>query len=180
MATINKLNLNQLKLQTLTKSTWQNDNNQLKSEFYSIIGDIYHNLNKHESSDSAYDKALFYNENNVFVLNNYSYYLSLREQKLSLAKNMTKKCDELTQKSPVASFIDTYAWVLYKLHEYDLAKIQMERAIKLDGDNPTLLDHYGDILYKLNLIGEALNQWQKALSLDPSNKLLEEKIKAHE
>ena len=53
------------------------DNPNFKSNFYALIGDIQHDLKNDTDSDSAYDIAIKLNPNNVFVLNNYSYYLNL-------------------------------------------------------------------------------------------------------
>ena len=43
---------------------------------------------------------------------------------------MIVKCLALSEGTQNASYIDTYAWVLYKLGEYNLAKDQIEQALK--------------------------------------------------
>ncbi|MBL4625212.1 MAG: tetratricopeptide repeat protein, partial [Flavobacteriales bacterium] len=48
------------------------DNDQMLAQFYSTLGDSYYKIEKHTASDSAYDKSLEYDPNNVYVLNNYS------------------------------------------------------------------------------------------------------------
>ena len=77
-----------------------------KSEVFSLIGDSYHKLGSHTESDEAYVTALMYNDQIVYVLNNYSYYLALRGENLNTAKEMIVKCNELTADSPNASFLD--------------------------------------------------------------------------
>ena len=155
------------------------DNMIFKSEFFALIGDSYHKINNHIESDKAYEDALRYNKNNTFVLNNYSYYLSLRGVSLQKAKEMTMICNELTKDEPKASFLDTYAWVLYKLEEYELAKEQIEKAIDLDATSPTLWEHYGDILYELGLTQEAVDKWRQAFLLN-NTASLKKKIKQNE
>ena len=140
------------------------DNEPLVSDFYSLIGNAYHELNNHPLSDEAYEKALQHNPNNTYVLNNYSYYLSIREEKLFLAKDMIVKCIELTVNEPNPSFIDTYAWILYKLGEYSLARIEIEKAIELEQNSSVILDHYGDILRALGFVSEAKLQWKKPIN----------------
>ena len=137
-------------------------------------------MNEGRRKKDAYNTALTYNEKNVYVLNNYSYYLALRGENLNIAKDMIVKCNELTADNPNASFLDTYAWVLYKLEEYSLAKIQIVKAIDLQKNSATLFDHYGDILDKLGLVNDALVQWKKSLSINPDDLLVKDKIKAHE
>ena len=156
------------------------DDKKLKSEFFSLIGDSYHQLENHQESDKAYEKSLKYNPDNIYVLNNYSYYLALREESLYKAKEMIIKCNTLTSDAPSASFLDTHAWVLYKLGEYDLAEQQIKHAIDIDNSNPTLLDHYGDILHKLGFLKKAIQNWKKAFSLDSSQQKIAEKIKMYE
>ena len=115
-------------------------------------------------------------EQNTLVLNNYSYYLSQRGEELIRAKKMITKCLELTSGEPNASYIDTYAWVLYKLGEYELAREQIEQAILLKNNSPVILDHCGDILYKMGLEKEAVTYWERASKLDSKNLELIEKI----
>jgi len=152
------------------------DNDLLKSDFYSLMGDILHKLENHQESDKSYIKALTYNPSNTLVLNNYSYYLSQREENLSEAKDMIVKCLVLSEGTQNASYIDTYAWVLYKLGEYNLAKDQIEQALKINDKSPVILDHYGDILHKLGMKEEALIHWKKSYELDSSNTRLKDKI----
>jgi len=152
------------------------DNEPLVSDFYSLIGNSYHELNNNHLSDQAYENALEHNPNNTYVLNNYSYYLSGREEKLFLAKEMIIKCINLTSNNPNPSFLDTYAWVLYKLGEYDLAKIEIEKALSLEEGSAVIFDHYGDILYSLGLLDDAKIQWQKAHSLDKENLTIKKKL----
>ena len=116
------------------------------------------------------------NVQNTFVLNNYSYYLSQRRENLPLAKEMIEECIQLTLETPNASFIDTYAWVLYQLKEYNLAKEQIQKALLLNTNSAVIIEHYGDILYKLGDKKEAVVQWGKAYQLDKTNLILKEKI----
>jgi Tfp pilus assembly protein PilF len=53
----------------------------LKGDFYSLLGDTYHYLNNHRQSDQYYEKALEINPENATVLNNYSYHLAVRKRK---------------------------------------------------------------------------------------------------
>ncbi len=152
----------------------------LKSEFYSLLGDVYHTLDNHLMSDESYSLSLEYNSNNTFVLNNYSYYLALREENLNLALEMARHCNALTVDQPNSSFLDTYAWVLYKLKKYKLAKDQILKALEINTNSGTLYDHYGDILYELGDVASAIIQWKRALALDINNKDLKNKIYTNE
>ena len=152
------------------------DNDLLKSDFYSLIGDAHHKLENHKESDKSYIKALKHNPDNILVLNNYSYYLSQRDEDLLKAKEMITKCLALSENNPSASYLDTYAWVLYKLGQYSLAREQMEKALKITKNSPVMFDHYGDILYKLGMKEDAIIYWNKSYELDSTNLKLKDKI----
>ena len=87
------------------------DNTQLQAEFYQYLGDAYHAKKEHINSDESYERSLEFNRYNPYVLNNYSYYLSLRKEKLALAETMAKEANNQVPDSP--NFIDTYGWVLF-------------------------------------------------------------------
>ena len=137
------------------------DNQSLKSQFYSSLGDCYHSIKDNANSDKNYNQALKLDPNNGIVLNNYSYYLSVRNENLALAKTMSAKSNNLAPNQ--ASFQDTYAWILFQLKEYDNALIWIEKAIE-NSTTPSgeILEHKGDILFKNNDLTEAVKYWEKA------------------
>lgn len=152
------------------------DNQALKSQIYSSIGDSYHTLKEHEKSDESYDKALTLDPNNVYVLNNFSYYLSLRKVKLEKAKAMSAKSNNLAPNQ--SSFQDTYAWILFQMEEYEEAEIWINKAIDSDvNPSAVLLEHKGDILYKLGNIEGAIEFWKKAQSKKGASELIDKKVK---
>ena len=152
------------------------DNERLYSEFQVSLADTYHALERHNSSDSLFDKILLLNPNNIIVLNNYSYYLSLRKKDLKKAKELSKRCNELELNN--GTYEDTYAWILYCLGDFENANIWMEKAlINGGGESAVVVEHYGDILFKLGNKEKALMQWKTAKLLGNDSQLLDEKIK---
>ena len=101
---------------------------------------------------SSYEKSLEYLPENVIVLNNYAYYLSLRGENLEKAKQMSEKTLELFPEE--ANYLDTYAWILYKLKDYETAKIIMLQAIEI-AESKTFYNHLSDILIQLGELEEA-------------------------
>lgn len=152
------------------------DNKELESNFYSLLGNSYHETGEHKKSDESYDKALEIDPKNVSVLNNYSYYLSLRGENLLKADSMSKLSNVIVPDN--ASYEDTYAWILYKQGKYDDAKLWLEKAMSHGGDkNATILEHMGDVLFKLGRADEALEHWKKAkASGDDVTEFLTKKI----
>jgi tetratricopeptide (TPR) repeat protein len=145
------------------------------NEVNGILGDAYHAVGEFEKSNSAYEEALSYNPNNDVVLNNYSYYLSLRKVNLEKAEKMSTL---LVKNNPDnATYLDTHAWVLYAREKYREAKKVIEKAISTGMANATHFEHYGDILFKLGETAQAVQQWEKARTmLSTSNETLNKKI----
>jgi tetratricopeptide (TPR) repeat protein len=115
----------------------------------------------------------------VFVLNNYAYYLALRKEQLPKAAQMAKHANELQPNN--ASFEDTYAWVLFKMANYEQALIWIELALShSETQTATLMEHYGDILYfltKKDAAVQAIEKWKAAKTLGAGSEQLSEKIK---
>ena len=154
---------------------FSSSNLELRSVFNGQLGDAYNGLKEYDKSDLAYEGALDYNPNSDHVLNNYSYFLSLRKENLDVALKMSTKLIQRNPDNP--TYLDTHAWVLFNHGDFKQAKIYIEKAINLSEDvSGTLIEHYGDILFKLGEVDEAVKQWQKAKSMDESSDLLDKKI----
>ncbi|MDR1631500.1 MAG: tetratricopeptide repeat protein [Dysgonamonadaceae bacterium] len=143
-------------------------NRALLSTFYGQLGDLYNEIGEKQKAYETYDKALEYNENNILVLNNYAYLLSLDKTQLDKAESMSSKCLKFQPKNP--NYIDTYAWILFQKGSYSLSKFYIESAITNGGgESSDMLDHYGDILFKTGNTDRAVQQWGKALEMKEKN-----------
>jgi tetratricopeptide (TPR) repeat protein len=153
-------------------------NLDLLNEFNVLLGDAYNGSGNHKMSDQAYEEVLKNDPNNAHVLNNYSYYLSLRKENLAKAREMGKRLVEKNPDEP--TFLDTYAWVLYMSKEYKEANKYLEKALKINQEknkeNGTIVEHYGDVLFKLGQTEKALEQWKKAKKMGETSQLLDKKI----
>jgi tetratricopeptide (TPR) repeat protein len=149
--------------------------NKMLAYFYTNIGDAQNQLKNYTASDSAYDKVLQVDPTNSYVLNNYSYYLSLRNKNLEKAEAMSKKSNELEPNTNY--YQDTYGWILYQMKKYDDAKVWIGKALKNGGEaSGTILEHYGDILFQLGDKDEALKYWQDAKKYGGGSDLINKKI----
>ncbi len=150
------------------------DDNTTSSQFYASLGDSYNGIGNNKKSDDNYEKALKINPNDTYVLNNYSYFLSLRGEKLSRAKEMAELVNKLIPNQP--SYQDTYAWILYKMGDYAQAKEWMDKALNGGGKSGEIFEHYGDIQYKLGNQAAAMEYWQKAKTAGDASPLIDKKI----
>jgi len=150
-------------------------NRELEASFYSGMGDAYNELGEFEKSDESYAKTLAIQPENALVLNNWSYYLSLRKTKLDKAEEMIKKAVKIEPKNP--SYLDTYAWVMYQQGRYKEALEWMELALAQAGDDKaTLYEHYGDILFRLGDESKAMEYWRKAKAAGMQSDFIDRKI----
>ncbi|WP_250629855.1 tetratricopeptide repeat protein [Rhodoflexus caldus] len=149
-------------------------NQELLQNIYPQLGDAYNGQKQYQKSDKAYEEALTYDINNRYVLNNYSYYLSLRRENLDKAKELSARLIKLEPDNP--TYLDTHGWVLYVRGEYAAALPLLEKAARLNPSNPTILEHYGDVLYKVGRNEEALKYWQLAKKNGTGSQWLDRKI----
>lgn len=152
------------------------DNIPMRIQFLTYLGDAQYELGNTKKSFEAYDEVLLFDPENVIVLNNYSYYLSVLDQKLEKAKEMSLKCVQIEKEN--STYLDTHAWVLFKLGSFSDAKRAMEKALKFGGrESAVIVEHYGDILYRLGDKEMAMKEWQNAKKIGEGSKQLSEKIK---
>ncbi len=151
------------------------NNQQMAVAINAQLGDAYNGIGDHIKSDSAYELALKDDPDNDHVLNNYSYFLSVRKTQLDKALSMSEKL--VKRHAGNATYLDTHAWVLYMKKEYAKAKEYLEKAI---GDSAnvsgTIVEHYGDVLFKLGDKTKALEQWKKARQMGGAGETIDKKI----
>ena len=143
---------------------------------FTAVGDTYHELGMTKECYEAYDSALVYDPYKLDVLNNYSYFLSLENRDLLRALEMSGKT--ISAEPDNQTYLDTYAWILFKLKRYEEAKAYAEKILSLDVElSYEVLHHIGDIFAKCGNIEKAVFYWEKALEAGDDTKLLDKKIK---
>lgn len=148
---------------------------ELISDFYAIMGDAYHSLGKTKELYQAYEKALELNPENLGVLNNYAYYLSVEKRQLDKAEQMSKKTVDAEPSN--ATFLDTYAWILFELNRFTQAKVFIDTALQHGGqESGVVVEHAGDIYWKVGQKDKAIELWLQADKLGAGPKI-KEKIK---
>ena len=149
---------------------------EIVSEFYSILGDMYHTQKQMKEAYAAYDSALVYNPSNIGALNNYAYYLSVERRDLDKAEEMSYKTVKAEPNN--ATYLDTYAWILFEKGNYAEARIYIDNAMKREGGDKSdvIVEHCGDIYYMTGDVDGALTYWKKALEMGSESKTLKQKI----
>ncbi|WP_373799375.1 tetratricopeptide repeat protein, partial [Bacteroides heparinolyticus] len=161
-------------LKALTRVT-DESNKEMVSNFYAIIGDIYHTKNRNLDAYAAYDSSLVYNPSNIGTLNNYAYYLSLERRDLDKAEEMSYKTVKADPNNP--TYLDTYAWILFVKGNYAEARLYMDEAMKNDaGNSSVVIEHCGDIYYMTGDVEGALKYWKQAWEKGSRSDTLKQKI----
>ena len=145
------------------------------SDFYSIMGDVYHTKKQMTEAYAAYDSSLVYNPSNIGALNNYAYYLSVERRDLDKAEEMSYKTVKAEPNN--STYLDTYAWILFEKGNYAEARIYIDNALKNDGEkSDVIVEHCGDIYFMTGDVEGALKYWKKALEMGSESKTLKRKI----
>lgn len=156
--------------------TMADSKKEIVSDFYSILGDMYHTQKQMKEAYAAYDSALVYNPSNIGALNNYAYYLSVERRDLDKAEEMSYKTVKAEPNN--ATYLDTYAWILFEKGNYAEARIYIDNAMKSEGGDKSdvIVEHCGDIYYMTGDVDGALTYWKKALEMGSESKTLKQKI----
>lgn len=155
-------------------------NTAIVAEIYSIMGEIYSANDLKKEAYAAYDSCLQYDPGNIGTLNNYAYYLSVDGVDLDRAEKMSAKVIAAEPKN--ATYLDTYAWILYRLGRYADAKIYIDQTLKFVSDSTssnTLYEHAADIYAALGDYGSAASFCEKAVKQGGDAKALEKKIRLY-
>ena len=146
------------------------------SDFYAIMGDLLHEKGDKQQAFAAYDSCLQWKPDNLGCLNNYAYYISESGGNLSKAEEMSYKTIKAEPKN--ATFLDTYAWILFRQERYAEAKIYIDQTLQCDSDSSAVIvEHAGDIYAKCGDIDKAVELWTEALKKSPDNQLLARKAR---
>ena len=138
-------------------------------------------------------------------MNNAAYFMSLDSLNLDKAKLYASLATESNPSSP--TYLDTYAWVMFRRGEYEEAKTLIDRALvevvneipadlsaeadstgtveefvaeeteSIEEPSAEVFDHAGDIYFMCGQIDRAVEFWKQAEALEPENKIFRQKIK---
>ncbi len=146
----------------------EESNHTIVSDIYAVIGDILHDMGQHEEAYQAYDNSLKWNDDNIGCLNNYAYYLSEEDKNLLRAEQMSFRTIQAEPSN--ATYLDTFAWILFKQGRYNEAMQYIDLAIDNDStQNAVIIEHAGDIYAINDDIEGAIAYWKKALEVGSKN-----------
>ena len=140
----------------------QDSKPEIVSDFYAVMGDILHQKGQENEAYAAYDSCLVWKPDNIGCLNNYAYYLSVKNTRLDEAEKMSLRAIKAEPEN--ATYLDTYAWILFMQKRYEEARSYIDQTLAHDPDSSSvLLNHAGDIYYHCGDVDRAVQLWQQAL-----------------
>ncbi|MFZ5939114.1 MAG: tetratricopeptide repeat protein [Bacteroidota bacterium] len=147
----------------------------LKIQMLTLKAEALNNLKRYAAADSVFLFLLDLDPDNVLLLNNYSYYLAERGENLEQALIWSGKTLDSDGKN--STYLDTYAWILFKLNRLEEAYTYIEKALGYGGfkDGDVVL-HAGKIAESLGLLEKAKEFYNSALKLGVSNEDLLQRI----
>lgn len=146
------------------------------AKLYTTRGDLAYYQKRMQECYDAYANALVLTPEDNMVANNYAYFLSLDGKELEKAEQLSRRTIE--QEPLNATYLDTYAWILFGMSRYSEAKVYIDRAIQAEGEiSADVVEHAGDIYYMTGDTDAALRFWHQAIELGSQSKEIERKIK---
>ncbi len=122
----------------------EQNNRALQEDLHINIAESHYSIGQYENAFEHFEKVLELNPNNIYALNNYAYYLCLKEKNLDKAETMARKAHEAEPNN--ITFADTYACVLYVKGEIIRALRILEQFLdSYDEWSDTVKEHYEDI-----------------------------------
>jgi len=147
-----------------------------KSMILGSLADATYQTGAWDAAKRHYEDAIRLNPDNDSALNNYAYYMSLKGERLDVAKQMSARSLALQPEN--TSFLDTYGWIHYLMGDYETALRFISASIEKGSRSAEVHEHKGDVLFKLERIPEAIDFWRKAVELDPRRRHLLDRIEA--
>lgn len=145
---------------------------QMKGLFFIAKAEYFAKEEAYSQAFENYEKAVECLPDYTMLLNNYAYLLSVCNHNLKQAEQMSSKAVKAEPQN--ATYLDTYAWILFMRGEYFSAKFYIEKA--LNADDEVIFDHYGDILFHLGEKEKAVENWKKSQEKGNQSAILKQKI----
>lgn len=145
-----------------------------RSVIHSTLGDVLTELDRWEDAVESYETALRLDSSNHNAMNNYAYFMSVREEQLEYAEELALRA--LGYDPENAAYLDTAGWIYFKKGEFEKAKEYIRNSIETGEASAEVYEHMGDVYEQLGQLADAVSWWKKALEEDPDRTYLQERL----
>jgi len=150
----------------------------LDQHFYFDLASAYERQGDYAQAEKYFEKCIELAPDFAEALNYLGYMWAEKGLHLTRARQMIEKAVKLEPKNP--AYLDSLAWVLFKLDEAQIALEYILKAVELSEEpDATLYDHLGDIYAAVKQRDKAREAWQKSLTVEPSD-LVRKKVEGLE
>jgi tetratricopeptide (TPR) repeat protein len=152
------------------------DDDELRLQYLLFLSEASYKAGFKTEAYDYYEQLIVADPANDLIKNNYSYYLALDSSNLLRAKELSYKT---IQRNPENStFLDTYAWILYKIGDFGSAKYYAEKAVVINNvSDPDIIFHYAEILLASGEKSQALNYFHIAAEKGFDKLIVEKRIR---
>jgi len=127
------------------------------------LGSAFERRKLFDEAADAFRKVLAINPGDSHASNYLGYMWTENGVMLDSAKLLIENA--LLKEPQNGAFLDSYAWVFYKLGDYEKAHHYIKEALKHIDNDPVPYEHLGDILFKLKEYKEAADAYKRSLEL---------------
>lgn len=149
-------------------------NRNFRSVIHGALGDVLQDLDKWEDARDAYETALRLDRNNHTAMNNYAYFMSLRQENLDYAMELAERA--VGHEPQNAAYLDTLGWVHFKKGNYEQARHYIQQSVDTGEASAEVYEHLGDVYNALEDFENAIKWWNKALEEDSDRDYLNDRI----
>lgn len=116
-------------------------------DYYYALGNMNFQLENQFEMSNCFDTVLKWKPNDVITLNNYSYFLAKLNYRLDYALEMIEKVNKAFPNDP--TFLDTYAFILYKMEKYPEAEERIKFCLENGGQKNSETCLHAAAIFKL-------------------------------
>jgi tetratricopeptide (TPR) repeat protein len=151
------------------------DTNRLTHLFYFEVGATCERAGDFVQAEKHFEKCLQLSPDFAEAQNYLGYMWAERGEKLDRARELIDKALKAEPKN--AAYLDSMAWVLFKLNRPQEALVFIEKALDLSKkeEDAELYNHLGDIKAALGKTDEAREAWRKSVSIE-KNESVQKKL----
>ncbi len=139
------------------------------------LGSAQERNGQFEGAVASFQKLLVIDSVHAPALNYLGYMLADRGEQLTYATQLIERALKISPDN--GAYIDSYAWVQFKLGNLELALTELKKAAELITGDAVIYEHLGDIYRAMGNDSEATRNYQHALEIDPGNAQIQEKLK---
>lgn len=150
-------------------------NREDTGRFLFSLGTAYEGNDQFEKTVDTFEQLLAMYPDHAAANNYLGYLLADRGLRLRYAMELIERALEMSPDN--GAYLDSFAWVHFKLGNYDLALTNLKKAVDLLDDDAVIYEHLGDVYKAMGDTDEATRQYNRALNIDPDSIIIKEKMK---